>query len=53
MISLVVGTIGVQGALSSRASAFVEGGYGVGLRQNEDEVRVRRIVGQVGVRLKF
>ena len=50
---LVVGTIGVQGALSSRASVFIEGGYGVGLRQNEDEVRVRRIVGQVGVRLKF
>jgi hypothetical protein len=50
---LVNGTIGVQGALSSRASVFVEGGYGVGLRQNEDDVRVRRIVGQVGVRLKF
>ena len=50
---LVVGTIGVQGALSSRASLFVEGGYGLGLRPNEDDVRVRRIVGQIGVRLKF
>jgi len=50
---LVIGTIGVQGALSSRASVFVEAGYGVGLRQNEDDVRVKRIVGQVGVRLKF
>jgi hypothetical protein len=49
----IVGTFGVQGALSSRASLFIEGGYGMGLRKNDDEVRVSRIVGQVGVRLKF
>jgi hypothetical protein len=49
----VVGTIGVEGALSSRASLFLEGGYGMGLRKNTDDVRVRRILGQVGVRLRF
>jgi len=49
----IVGTFGVQAALSSRASMFVETGYGVGLRKNSDDVRVTRIVGQVGVRLRF
>jgi hypothetical protein len=49
----IVGTFGVQGALSSRASIFVETGYGVGLRKNTDDVRVTRIVGQIGVRLRF
>lgn len=49
----IVGTFGVQGALSSRASIFVETGYGVGLRKNTDDIRVTRIVGQVGVRLRF
>lgn len=49
----IVGTFGVQGALSSRASMFVETGYGVGLRKNTDDVRVTRIVGQIGVRLRF
>jgi opacity protein-like surface antigen len=49
----VVGVFGVQGALSSRASLFVEAGYGLGLRKNDDEVRVTRIVGQIGVRLRF
>lgn len=49
----MVGTFGVQGALSSRASLFVETGYGVGLRRNSEDVRVTRIVGQIGVRLRF
>lgn len=47
------GVIGVQGVLSSRVSVFLEGGYGAALRINDDEVRATRIVGQVGVRLKF
>jgi hypothetical protein len=49
----IVGTFGVQGALSSRASLFVESGFGVGMRRNSDDVRVTRILGQIGVRLKF
>ena len=41
------------GALSSRVSLFLEGGYGAALQKNDDDVRVTRIVGQIGVRLKF
>ena len=49
----IVGVLGVQGALSSRVSLFLEGGYGTALQKNNDDVRVTRLVGQVGVRLKF
>jgi hypothetical protein len=50
---VIVGTFGVQGLVSSRASVFIEGGYGVGLtRGDEGELR-SRIVGRAGVRLKF
>jgi len=50
---VVVGTLGMQGLVSSRASVFIEGGYGVGLtRGDEGELR-SRIVGRAGVRLKF
>ena len=49
----IVGLFGVQGALSSRVSLFLEGGYGTALRKNDDDVRVTRIVGQIGVRLRF
>ena len=49
----VVGTLGVQGALSSRASIYFEGGYGLGLSKGEDDETLRRFVGRVGVRLKF
>ena len=49
----IVGVGGVQGALSSRVSLFLEGGYGTALQKNDDDVRVTRIVGQIGVRLKF
>ena len=50
---MIVGVAGVQGALSSRVSLFLEGGYGTALQKNEDDVRATRILGQVGVRLKF
>ena len=40
-------------ALSSRVSLCLEGGYGAGLQKNNDDVRVTRIVGQIGARLKF
>ena len=49
----IVGVAGVQGALSSRVSLFLEGGYGTALQKNDDDVRVTRIVGQIGVRVKF
>ena len=49
----IVGKLGLQGALSSRASLFIEGGYGVGLTRDEDDELVSRFVGQVGIRLKF
>ena len=49
----VVGFLGVQGALSARAQVFLEGGYGMALSLDVDEVRPRRIVGRVGFRLKF
>jgi hypothetical protein len=49
----IIGVAGVQGALSSRVSLFLEGGYGAALQKNDDNVRVTRIVGQIGVRLKF
>jgi hypothetical protein len=46
------GIAGVDGALSSRATVFLEGGYGVGLTREEGDLR-RRMVGRLGVRLKF
>lgn len=49
----LIGTFGVQGAMSSRASIYLEGGYGLGLSKGEDGETLRRFVGRVGVRLKF
>jgi len=49
----LVGTLGVQGAMSSRASIYLEGGYGLGLSTGEEDETLRRFVGRIGVRLKF
>jgi hypothetical protein len=49
----IIGIAGVQGALSSRVSLFLEGGYGAALQKNDDDVRATRLVAQIGVRLKF
>jgi len=49
----IIGVAGVQGALSSRVSLFLEGGYGAALQKNDDDVRATRLVAQIGVRLKF
>jgi len=49
----IIGVAGVQGALSSRVSLFLEGGYGAALQKNDDVVRATRLVAQIGVRLKF
>ena len=48
----VLGKVGLQAALSSRASVFVEGGYGLGLTRN-DEGWPTRLVGRFGVRFKL
>ncbi len=50
---MLVGTFGVQGAISSRAGVFIEGGYGVGIRPDEDGVRAARLLGRLGVRITF
>lgn len=48
-----IGTVGLQGAVSSRASLFVEAGYGIGLTRSDDGERLSRFVGRLGIRLKF
>ena len=45
--------LGVQGALSSRASFFFEGGYGLRLQRGDEGELQTRIVGQAGVRFRF
>jgi hypothetical protein len=49
----VLGTAGLQAALSSRASFFLQGGVGARLARGEDDELVSRIVAQAGVRIKF
>lgn len=45
--------VGLQGALSSRASFFFEGGYGLRLQRGDEGELQTRIVGQAGVRFRF
>jgi hypothetical protein len=49
----VSGIAGLQGAISSRASFFVEGGYGVRLRRGDEGELLTRMVGLAGVRFRF
>jgi hypothetical protein len=49
----IVGTVGLQGVISSRASLFIEGGYGMGLTKGDEGEVVSRFIGRIGVRLKF
>jgi len=49
----IVGLAGLQGLLSSRVGVFVEGGYGAALVRDDDDVRVTRMLGQIGVRVRF
>jgi hypothetical protein len=48
-----VGKFGLQAAISSRASVFAEGGYGVNLRRGDEGETITRIVGQLGLRIRF
>jgi hypothetical protein len=47
------GVAGLQGALSSRASFFVEGSYGMRLQRGGDGELLTRMAGQAGVRVRF
>jgi hypothetical protein len=49
----VSGIVGLQGAISSRASFFLEGGYGLRLRRGDEGELLTRMVGLAGVRFKF
>jgi hypothetical protein len=49
----VLGVAGVQGAVSSRVSVYVEGGYGVRLTRGDEDERQMRLAGQIGLRIKF
>jgi hypothetical protein len=52
-VGSVNGLVGLQGALSSRAAFFLEGGYGMRLRRGDENEILTRIVGLVGVRFRF
>jgi hypothetical protein len=47
-----VGKAGLQAAVSSRASFFVEAGFGFGLRKGSEGELPTRVVGQIGLRIK-
>jgi hypothetical protein len=49
----VLGKAGIQGALSSRASFFIEGGFGAGVTRGSEGELLTRFVGQVGIRIKL
>lgn len=49
----LLGLAGVEAAVSSRAHVFVEGGFGARLTHGDEGERQTRIVGQVGIRIKF
>ena len=52
-MSSVTGMLGIQGAVSSRASLFIEGGFGRGLSNDDEDHRLSRFVGSIGIRLKL
>lgn len=49
----VLGLGGVEASVSSRATVFVEGGYGIGLTKTDDGATRQRFLARVGVRLKL
>lgn len=49
----LLGIVGTQATLSSRASFFVEGGYGFHLTRGDDDELRTRLGGIVGIRLRF
>ena len=49
----LLGKGGIHAAVSSRVGVFVEGGYGVRLTRGDDDERQTRIVGEMGLRIRF
>jgi hypothetical protein len=49
----VFGTAGIQAAVSSRASFFVQGGVGARMARGDDNELLTRFAGQLGLRIKF
>jgi hypothetical protein len=49
----MLGIAGVQAALSSRASVFVQGGYGMRLTRGAEGEIQTRLTGEVGLRFRF
>jgi hypothetical protein len=49
----MLGLAGLEGSLSSRATLFLEGGYGIGLTKTEDGATRQRFVARLGVRVKL
>jgi hypothetical protein len=49
----VLGTAGLQAALSSRASLFVQGGFGTRITRGDGDELITRIVAQMGLRIKL
>ena len=49
----ILGLAGLEAALSSRATVFVEGGWGLGLTKTDDGATRQRFVARLGVRVKL
>jgi len=49
----VLGLGGLEAAVSSRASLFMEGGYGIGLTRTDDGATRQRFIARLGVRVKL
>jgi hypothetical protein len=47
----LIGTLGLEGAVSRRLGLFMEAGYGIGLTGPDEQTN--RLVARVGMRLKF
>jgi hypothetical protein len=49
----VLGLGGLEGAVSSRATLFLEGGWGMGLTKTDDGATRTRFIARLGVRIKL
>lgn len=47
------GQLGLQAAVSSRASMFVQAGYGMRLTRGESDELQTRVAGEMGIRIRF
>jgi hypothetical protein len=49
----ILGLAGIEAAVSSRATLFMEGGYGIGLTKTDDGATRQRFIARLGVRVKL